>query len=168
MEFRLLLIPLAVVIILGTMAYWILEPATPVVGYHGGISSGAQVNRVADPADVITLVSATSTTASGNYASLDAPRGTTFSATGGRIFLAAIFFPAATSTVEVEVGYGNARVANSAAAPAGAVTLAHLVATQADGLQEAPMWAEVPAGKIPWVRLTGSSWAVTAKAVRIP
>lgn len=128
----------------------------------------AQIGQVSIPANnfnaLTTLVNRTPGAATGNYDSLDSPRGSTFSTADNLFRILAFHFDPNTTGAVVEIGYGDDAVANSAAPP----TAHQVVFSQTLGGTNSattPVFIPVPRNKVPYARITGvATWDISVEA----
>lgn len=106
----------------------------------------------------------------GRYDTLQAPAGTDYQVPAGQTLItSSIDVGAGAAGVIVEAGYGDDAVNNSAAAPTTSVSLYEQTLGIAGGLAELNTYLEIPAGKFPWLRVTGAgAWRATAAGFTDP
>lgn len=121
-------------------------------------------------ANVRSLVNRTVTATTARYDSLDSPRGTTFTVPAGQTFIitaaCGVDISAGGGGV-IDIGYGDDAVANSAAPPTNAVTLATVFCGVFGGSDQ-ELWLEIPAGKVPFAFAhvpAPNTWQASASGV---
>ena len=130
-------------------------------GFSGNVfTCGALELKAGAVDDCDGLLTPSAAANDGNYDSLDLPLGTSYSVATGRTFLlAGVSLTVGSTTTTVQFGYGDTHVEDSGPAPTNAVTLGVIQYPASAGLVVTSITGEVPAGKFPWVLVTGpATW----------
>jgi len=161
--------PAALVIILGVLIFAVLyvPDLRPLIirQADGTITLGSAEIPSAARARIVALVATDSGgITDGNFDTFQSPAGTNYTvAASALLFITELTVGAGAAGVVVELGYGDDAVNDSASAPTNAVVLYDQTLGAAQALAELDIFAQVPAGKFPYARVTGAgAWTATA------
>ncbi len=151
-----------------------VDPKTddPIMSFADSMDIGVTYDKRTTP--VFKMLHAVPTTA-GNYMTLESPVGTDYSVAANKVFntLKTIFNMGVAGMFSI--GYGDNSVANGVTAPTNPVSIlgdevagvSALAAAVANTLYEVKVWAEVPAGKFPFVKTHNTNLRVAVFGVEV-
>jgi hypothetical protein len=133
------------------------------VGRVGSYSAGASLTT--DRSGTLQLVNSASVITDGNYDTFESPRGTDFQVPTGQTLTIAAWLAGLQTTgadAALEIGHGSTAVSNSASPPTDPIIVFSIPYRTSGGLNGQPLLAEIPAGRYPFVRVTGADYGVSA------
>ena len=167
--------PAALVIILGVLMFAVLyvPDIQPLITRQadGTITLGSAEIPSSARARIVALIATDAGgITDGNYDTLQSPVGTNYAVPAAvTLFITGLTVGAGAAGVVVELGYGDDAVNDSASAPSAAVVLYEQTLGAAQALAELDVFGQVPAGKLPYMRVTGAgAWRAMANGYTAP